>query len=263
MARSAKSRRIRGRVPVGRDWGGDNGLRVDRIDIADMPAGPNVVVPELGDVLQAIRRAPRVDDWAALRSIVIPVIPRARPFPAGYSAPFTTRLPPGIAVSFAADVGPAFLTIGADQLEALGITQADLVAQALANLIARADSVAPGTIFRHFIADVPVAAMQTGCSIGSTLVLVPDQLRRLFGPDRVVFIAPMRDLLLALPAGVDLDLAAWLFEEFASQDPNCLPPIAYRFDGERIETAALAGAHLLGGAGTPLGADRRAGRRLA
>jgi hypothetical protein len=84
-----------------------------------------------------------------------------------------------------------------------------------------------------------LVGLQTGRSVGSTLVLVPDQLARLFGRTPRLFLAPMRDLLLGLPDDVDPEIGSWLFEDFASQDPNCLAPIGFRFDGERVVTASL------------------------
>jgi hypothetical protein len=37
----------------------------------------------------------------------------------------------------------------------------------------------------------------------------------------------MRNLLISLPISADREFAAWLFDEFAAQDPNCLAPTAF------------------------------------
>jgi hypothetical protein len=37
----------------------------------------------------------------------------------------------------------------------------------------------------------------------------------------------MRNLLMAMPVDVDRDYASWLFDEVASEDPNCLAPAAF------------------------------------
>ena len=37
----------------------------------------------------------------------------------------------------------------------------------------------------------------------------------------------MRNLLVSLPISVDREFATWLFDEIASQDPNCLAPAAF------------------------------------
>ena len=51
--------------------------------------------------------------------------------------------------------------------------------------------------------------------------------------------APMRDLILGLPPDVESGLAAWLFDELASADPNCLAPIGYRWDGDGVKLESL------------------------
>jgi hypothetical protein len=217
------------------------GWQVHRIDESEAPIGPDVRTPDFADVLAAIEGAPRGDDWPAIRELVIPIIPRVRALPAGYPDPLRRLVPPGILVGVGIDLGPAIATIAAHQCEVLGIGESELIAQSLVNLVARAEEVPAAAVLRDDVDGVPVAALQTGRSIGSTLVLAPDQLRRLFGPEPALYVAPMRDLLLGLPADVGLELASWLYSEFAGQDPNHLPPTGFRFDGERVTTASLGG----------------------
>ncbi|NJD27302.1 MAG: hypothetical protein FIA92_03285 [Chloroflexi bacterium] len=193
----------------------------------------------MADVLRAVERAPAFDDWPTISRQVIPVFPRVRPQPPGSPDPFRVLLPPGVLVGFGVDIGPAFMAVSREQLGHLGITEADLVGQALANLLSRAGQVEPSTVLHDSLHGLPLGGLQTGLSIGSTLVLVPDQLARLFGRTARLFMAPMRDVLLGLPADVDPELAGWLFDDFASQDPNGLAPIGFRFDGEQVVTAAL------------------------
>lgn len=81
--------------------------------------------------------------------------------------------------------------------------------------------------------------LQTGRSIGSVLVLAPDELQRIFGPRPAFFITPMRDLIIGLPPDVDRELAAWLWLEVAALDPNCLGPIGYHFDGRSVRPDSL------------------------
>jgi hypothetical protein len=128
------------------------------------------------------------------------------------------------------------------QCEILGITEDELVTQSLANLVLRAERLDPRSVIQDHDGEVSIAALQTGQSIASVLVLVPDQVARLFGPGPSVLLAPMRDLMLALPPDVEPDLAAWWFDAFASQDPNHLAPVAYRFDGRGVAPIALEAA---------------------
>lgn len=239
MARKTNARQRRGSRVARRGLRRGNDWSIDRIHVSDAVVGPDVRVPALEDVLRAIENAPRADDWDAVARLVVPLFPRARPQPAGVPAPLTAILPPGVLVGFGADIGPAFMTLNGPQLELLGVAKADIVAQALANLLARADKLDGSSIVHGEIADTPVAMLQSGVSIGSTLVLAPVQVRRLFGPSPMLFIAPMRDLLIGFPADVEIELAAWVFDEFASQDPNCLAPFGFGYDGERLTIAML------------------------
>src|SRR5439155_6123528 len=115
----------------------------------------------------------------------------------------------------------------------------DAVEQAMGNLRARAAAVETASVLRDSIMGVPLQALQSGTGSASTFVLVPDVLPRLFGREQRLFLAPMRDLLIALPGTVDRDLAAWLYGEFAAQDPNCLAPLAFAFGDGRISVDAL------------------------
>ena len=216
-----------------------NGWRIEHLHVSGIDARPEIVMPEFGDVLAAIERAPAGDDWPAARPLVIPLFPRERPQPPGSPPPLRRLLPPGVVVGFGVDIGPAFMTMTTAQCEILGVSESELVAQSLANLVTRAEQVDPREVFHDEADGMPIAALQTGRSIGSTLILVPDQLRRLFGPAPALFVAPMRDLILGLPADIDPAIAAWWFGAFASQDPNRLHPIAYRFDGVRVVPTVL------------------------
>lgn len=243
MARKSKQQRRSSRLDKRGAGGGrrtTNDWRIGRVQQSTAPLGPDIVTASWDEVLQAIERAPRGDDWASVRDLVIPVVPRVRPHPPGTPPALRVLLPPGIHVGFGVDIGPAFMAVSAKQLKVLGITEAELVTQALGNLGSRAARVQPESVVRQSVDGTPVVALQTGASIGSTLVLVPDEIGRIFGPEPRLFITPMRDVLLGFPADADPWVAALLYEEIANQDPNCLPPIAFRFDGERIATASLA-----------------------
>jgi hypothetical protein len=77
------------------------------------------------------------------------------------------------------------------------------------------------------------------CPLASTFVLVPRELPRIFGRTDALFIAPMRDLLVALPPDTEIAFAAWLHAEFAAPDPNCLAPLGFRLANGRLTVEAL------------------------
>jgi hypothetical protein len=131
-------------------------------------------------------------------------------------------LPPGILVGFGIDIGPALVMVDAAQLERWNVGIETVTDHALANVREAAGRCDPTAVVHQSVDGVPVMALQTGAGIGASLLLVPETLPRVFGPGPHLLIAPMRDLLIALPAAVDHEFAAWLADEWESMDPNHL-----------------------------------------
>jgi hypothetical protein len=190
-------------------------------------------------VLRAMGGLPPDLSWAEVRLDVIPILPRRRPMPPQAGEPVRVTLPPGIPTGFGIDIGPAFLVVGESLLAGWSVEPAELVATALENLRARLHRVRPRDLARQAIDGVPVRVLQSGVGCASALVLVPDELRRIFGVEPQVLIAPMRDLLVSLPAAADRAFVAWLNEEFAAMDPNGLALDAFVLDGPDLRYEAL------------------------
>jgi hypothetical protein len=207
------------RKVAGRDW--------TVTTFAGPVVGPDVVTASLDEVLAAMAEVPEAFDWDVLGPNVLPVLPRVRPLPPGSPDPIQLVLPPGIAVRFGIDMGPMFIGVHEQMLNGWNMTTADLLGVALANLGRRAADVSPRDVVQQHVDGVAVRALQSGTASGSALVLLPEELERLFGPDPQLLVAPMRDLVLSLPRDADPGLAMDLYETFASQDPNCLPPMAF------------------------------------
>jgi hypothetical protein len=160
--------------------------------------------------------------WDKVHDMVVPMMPRVRPYPGPAPDPVRALLPPGILVGFGIDIGPAITVIGSGLLESWRIDVATLAATALENLRDRAGACEPGIVHRDAVADVSVDLLQTGGGFAASLLLVPEFLERFFGPGPHLLVAPMRDILIALPGDVDRDFAGWLSEEFEVLDPNHL-----------------------------------------
>lgn len=210
--------------------------RTDRADrsggwqLASMSSGsvgPDVVIPSMDDVMAAMAALPKRLDWETLGRDVLPVLPRLRPLPPGSPDPVQLMVPPGIPVRFGVDAGPMFLSVHQGMLDDWALGPAELLVAALDNLRGRTADVRPRDVASQRVGGVSVRALQSGTSSGSALVLAPDELVRLFGTEPQVFVAPMRDLLLSLPLHADRALAYDLYDVFASQDPSCLPPMAF------------------------------------
>ncbi len=203
-----------------RHRGADDGLVVSIHE--GPPLGPGVVSASPEDVLAAINRLDPDMPWKKTRDLVVPMMPRVRPYPAPAPDPVRVLLPPGILVGFAIDIGPALTVIGDSLLKSWSVDPATLAETALDNLRARADACDQRIVHRDSVADTPVQLLQTGAGFAASLLLVPEHLERFFGRGPNLLVAPMRDVLIAMPGGVDREFAAWLAEEFEMLDPNHL-----------------------------------------
>ena len=192
--------------------------------------GNGVVQATPEAVFRAIGGLPPDLDWAVLAPNVIPILPRRRAMPAMAGEPFRVTLPPGIPTGFGIDIGPAFLVVGASLLETWPIEPAELVATALDNLRARVREIRHRDLVRQSLDAVPARVLQSGVGCASALLLIPDELVRIFGPEPQCLIAPMRDLLVSLPADTDRAFVAWLNEEFSAMDPNGLALDAFALE---------------------------------
>jgi hypothetical protein len=204
----------------------------------DLGNGIETASPEA--VMAAMGGLPPDLDWSAMAPNVIPILPRRRPMPFEAGEPFRVTLPPGIPTGFGIDIGPAFLVVGESILASWPVGPADLVAVGLDNLRRRLRPVRPRDLHRDAFQGVPVRILQSGLGCASALVLVPDELQRIFGTERQCLIAPMRDLLISLPADADRDLVGWLNEEFANLDPNGLALDAFVLEDGDLRYESLA-----------------------
>ena len=215
------------------------GPRRMRGDWERMEIGPNVESATPEAVLRALTGLPDDLEFDELADDLVPIFPRLRPWPDTGSEPVRVVLPPGLSVGFGVDIGPAFISVDEGLARRWGHSPLDLTTRALTNLRSRAALVRPRDVVREHIDGVPVRALQTGLGCASTLVLIPDELRRILGAEPSCVIAPMRDLLMAFPADADRDLVAYVRDEIAAQDPNALALEAFVVDADSIRCEAL------------------------
>ncbi|CAN5594568.1 hypothetical protein BH23CHL7_BH23CHL7_20260 [soil metagenome] len=201
---------------------------------SDWPVGPDVVSATPAELVKAIEALPRELTWDVVAPRMIPLFERVRPYPPGMPPPIGMLVPPGVRIGFGLDIGPAFVTVSDALASEWAKSPADMAAQAMANLHHLASEVAQAEVFHGPVGDVETAWLQTKRGIGSVLVLAPTELRRIFGGQPRQFVAPMRDLLIGFSAEGDPEFAAWLFADIASQDPNCLHPRLFTFDGRQV-----------------------------
>jgi hypothetical protein len=203
----------------------------------DLGNGMVQATPEA--VLRAMGGLPPDLEWEVMAPNVIPILPRRRAMPPQAGEPFRVTLPPGIPTGFGIDIGPAFLVVGESLLGTWPVGPAELVATALENLRTRMRPVRPRDLVRQSFDGVPVRVLQSGLGCASALVLVPDELARIFGETPQTLIAPMRDLLISMPPETDRSFVAWLNEEFAEMDPNGLALDAFAFEARTLRYEVL------------------------
>jgi hypothetical protein len=201
--------------------------------------GNGVVQATPEAVMRAMGGLPPDLDWEVMAPNVIPILPRRRPMPPMAGEPFRVTLPPGIPTGFGIDIGPAFLVVGSSLLETWPIGPAELVATGLDNLRVRMAGIRPRDIVRQSVDSIPLRVLQSGLGCASALLLAPDELARIFGPDPQCLIAPMRDLLVSMPPETDRAFVAWLNDEFSEMDPNGLALDAFALEDGALRYEAL------------------------
>jgi hypothetical protein len=189
--------------------------------------GPDVVTRSFEEVMAALETIPEEMTWERIAREVVPLFQRVRPYHASMPEQLRIVVPPGLTVGFGVDIGPAFITVSPEMATEWGVEPDQILSRALANLEGRIGGIRPRDVHDGTIGDMPVRILQSPTGSASTYVLVPEALGRILGRHRQLVLAPMRNLLISLPITADRDFAAWLFDEIAAQDPNCLAPAAF------------------------------------
>jgi hypothetical protein len=204
-----------------------------------IPINEHVSQASPDEVLRAMARLPSDLDWSAVAANVVPILPRRRSLPTETGAPLTLLLPPGIPVGFGVDIGPAVLHVGTDLVRTWGVEPAEVAMTALQNLGRKTAATRPRDLIDDRIDGVPVRVLQSGRGWASTLLLLPDELMRIFGGTDQAFVAPMRDLLVSMPGDTDPSFLGWLREELVCLDPNALAIEAFTLTSGQLAYRAL------------------------
>ena len=152
------------------------------------------------------------------------------------------RLPPGVDVTFSIDADVLGVNVGQRQLDAWEMTAEQVLPASMSNL-ARAVGSWQGRAYDDAYEGVPVRMLERWPSWASSLVLLPDELKRILGDEDQLLIVPYQCNLISLPVDVDRDLAADLLDVFGLLNPASLligmPAFVLR-DGE-LSTEELPG----------------------
>lgn len=204
------------RTPRPRRWRAKNGL----------------MVPTAEAVAEALDGIPAEPPWAWAALRVMPAIPGDivrvlddidldelgfRPltdFP-------IVHVEPGVDVAFAIEADVVNVRIKQEDLDRWDMQAADVMPAALANL-RRVVGSWTGRVIEDRYEGVRVRSLEGWPHWAVTLLLLPDELQRLFGHADQAFVAPYACNLVALPVDVDRDLAADLVDMFGTINPRSL-----------------------------------------
>jgi len=199
------------------------------------------------EVVAAIEGIDLEAPWSEVAPDLRIALPRRRPLPPGTSGLPTREFTPGIRVGLGLDIGPAMLFVSDEQLAGWGVTSHQAFDQALANASARVRHRRQFALLHQAIADVPTKAFQSREGWAATLLLLPDELMRVFDERDGLLLAPMRDLVLLMPLDAEHAFARFVLEEFATADVNALDlPVFALVDG-RVTVAVSTDSSSLGG----------------
>ena len=192
-------------------------------------------------ILTAFRGFDPSGPWPTIAPRIVPVLKRRHhPYPPE-AAPIHIHVPPGVWTGFGIDLGPAFSHVNQALLDGWGIDHATLLGTALENLAALVEREPP--VVESFPVDgTDVTAIQ-GQGWGSSLILAPELLGSILGPDPRLLLTPVRNTLLALPDDVGDELAfpLWAAITDGAHDELDVEPV--RWTGS---TVALVGDPALG-----------------
>ena len=165
---------------------------------------------------------------------MLPLLKRqSHPFPPDL-APMHLHVPPGIWTGFGIDIGAAWAHVSRGLVRHWGIDEATLLGTALENLRRRVLE-EPPQVERATVVDTPMTVIQAQ-GWGSALVLAPDRLGPILGPEPRTLLTPVRNALVALPRDVDIEVAALVWETFAEMGADELDIDPLSWDGHTVTT---------------------------
>jgi hypothetical protein len=184
--------------------------------------------------LEALRGLDPSGTWDDVAPSVLPLLKRvSHPYPPD-AAPMHLRVPPGIWTGFGVDIGPAWAHVSRGLFARWGIDEATLLGTALDNLRRRAIE-QPPQVERATVVGAPITVIQAQ-GWGSALVLAPDRLAAILGPEPRTLLTPVRNALAALPRDVDIELAALVWETFTEGCADELDIDPLSWDGQTVTT---------------------------
>ena len=208
-----------------------------------------VTTADMHEVMAAIEAVDLEAPWEEVAPRLRLALPRRRPLPPGTDDLPARDFAPGIRATLGLDIGPAMLFVCAEQLSNWGVTADKAFRRALSNVRVRVRLRRQFALLHERIGGVPTVAFQSREGWASSLLLLPEELARVFGQASGLLLAPMRDLVMLMPLDAEPELAYLILEEFARADMNALDlPLFTVVDGQLNKAVGLQSP----GAGRPV-----------
>jgi uncharacterized protein YtpQ (UPF0354 family) len=198
--------------------------RIGRLEMGVKLTGVDLARRILRDDRRArrgLRAAPRPVSWDWARPRLVPLLagPSVDP-PDQPNVRAVSDLGP--ALVFGLDLGRVYPLIDVETAERWEASAAQIRAAAMDNLRARAARTPASCVRRGTTGGWITTYVRTPAGLASSLVLVPDELRRLIGDHDQLIATPTRDRLVAMPADAPTRIIAGLVVEQEAADPSPL-----------------------------------------
>ena len=172
-----------------------------------------VVVREELALQRGARRMPRPAAWDWARPRLLPLL--AGPcIDVDSDGPIRATVPLGCTVVFAVDLGRAFAIVDGPVANRWECTVDQISDVAFDNLRRRASRLDAGLVRGGSLSGYPIRILRYRPLWATSLVLVADELRRLFGGSDQLLLAPERSTLIGLPLSVPGRIAADILVDF-------------------------------------------------
>jgi hypothetical protein len=191
----------------------------------------------------AAQHMPRPVPWEWARSRLVPLL--ARP---GFDVPdepvVRAVTGPGCVVEFGLDLGGAFAIVDSEVSQRWECMPQQLLDAALANLTSRVRDVQPSEATAGSVRGRLARLLDAPAGLAASTLLLPDELKRIFGDEDQVFIAPGRSRLISFPMSTppQVIVESALALELDERVPLLLDPFVL-VDGELHWQAGPAEEH--------------------
>jgi uncharacterized protein YtpQ (UPF0354 family) len=166
--------------------------------------------------MRAVRRMPKPVPWDWARSRLLPLL-SGPSIDDEADGPLRAVVDPGISVVFGIDLGSAFPLVDLPVMKRWECILDQVRTAALHNLAVRAAKLDRAIVRSGSMSGHQIRVVDGRPAWASSLVLVPDELRRLLGDEDQIIATPSRAVLLSLPTEMPSRVAADIVTDFESQ----------------------------------------------